>query len=115
MRGPPLHITTTRSTGTETTIPTIMMYPVHPVNPVHPVQFPEVFTSRPQDVPVTELPTTTGRPSISLISVFGPGQPRSSRLTIVPAAPELTTLSSPPKFSIISTSTQTSAPLLELR
>ena len=52
MRGPPLQITTSRSAGTETTIPTIMMYPVQPVQPV---EYPEVFTSRPQDIPVTEV------------------------------------------------------------
>merc|ERR1719510_2250000 len=97
-----------------------MMYPVHPV------QYPEVFTSRPQDIPLTELPTTTSTagpttvsiPAISLISVFGPGQPRSSRLQVVPVAPvvsssKMTTVSSALKFSIISTSTQTSGPLLE--
>ena len=59
MSGPGLQITTTRSGGAETTITTIMMYPVqqvqHQVQPVPPVQFPEVFTSRPQDIPVTEV------------------------------------------------------------
>ena len=52
MTGAPLQITTSRSAGTETPIPSIMMYPVQPVQPV---EYPEVFTSRPQDIPVTEV------------------------------------------------------------
>ena len=55
MSGPELQITTRRSGGTETTMPTIMMYPVDQVQHVPPVQYPEVFTSRPQDIPVTEV------------------------------------------------------------
>ena len=55
MTGPALHITTTKSTRTETTRPTIMMYPVQPV------QYPEVFTSAPQDIPVTEVVTVSHR------------------------------------------------------
>ena len=61
MTGSALHITTTKSTRTETTRPTIMMYPAQPIHPVQPVQYPEVFTSAPQDIPVTEVVTVSHR------------------------------------------------------
>ena len=79
MTGPPLQITTTRSTGTETTIQTIMMYPVQPV------QYPEVFTSRPQDIPLTEVPSQSHLWIINIILFTSSCRPPPARpLTVRP-------------------------------
>jgi len=103
----PRQITTTRSTSTQTSSAPLMMYP-------------EVFTNPPQDVPATEVAAVTPPPGVPpLLSVFGT-EPRNSRLELSPEVeterpkfPVFTTQPSALKFSIISTSTQTSVPLLQ--
>merc|ERR1711936_1461745 len=103
----PRQITTTRSTSTQTSSAPLMMYP-------------EVFTNPPQDVPATEVPAVTPPPGVPpLLSVFGT-EPRNSRLELSPEVetespkfPVFTTQPSALKFSIISTSPQTSVPLLQ--
>jgi len=91
----PGQITTTRSLSIQTTGAPLMMYP-------------EVFTTRPQDVPVTEVPPITAPPAhISLLSVFRTDAEKVDQSEV------LTTVSSALKFSIVSTSTQTSVPVME--
>ena len=101
------------------------------------MMYPEVFTNPPQDVPATEVgesdvsrtslisdmfqvAAVTSPPGVPpLLSVFGT-EPRNSRLELSPEVeterpkfPVFTTQPSALKFSIISTSTQTSVPLLQ--